>query len=472
MNSKFPDDFLWGAAVSANQCEGAFDADGKGPSTADCISAGSREKKRQYTHGITPNLTYPSHRAVEFYYRYKDDIKLLSQLGLRCFRTSINWSRIFPVGDEEKPNENGLRFYDKLFDECLKYNIRLVVTLSHYETPYGLVQKYGSWRNRNTIDCFLRYCESVFSRYRDKVLYWMTFNEINCITMFPHIAAGIRLEQNENPASVQFTAAHHMLLASALAVALGHQINPDFKIGMMMMYPHAYPETCRPEDTLAARRLLDLQYIFSDVQIKGMYSRKALRFFENNNIKLPFIKGDENILQSGTVDYLGFSYYSSVVCSVDAARQNKASGNMISGIENPYLEKTSWDWTIDPVGLRLTMNTLYDRYGIPLFLVENGLGSEDSPGGSGMVEDDYRIEYLRRHITEMKKAVCKDGVELIGYTPWSAIDLVSASTGEMRKRYGFIYVDRHDDGTGTFNRFPKKSFYWYQKVIASNGEEL
>jgi 6-phospho-beta-glucosidase len=472
MNTGFPDGFLWGAAVSANQCEGAFDADGKGLSTADCFTAGTRETIRQYTDGIIPGCVYPNHSAVDFYHRFRDDIKLLSLLGIKCFRTSINWSRIFPNGDEKKPNEAGLRFYDDLFDEFLKYNIKPIITLSHYETPYALVQKCGSWRSREMIGYFLRYCETVFSRYSGKVAYWLTFNEINCITLFPHIAVGIRITGEENPLRVQFSAAHHMLLASALAVSLGHSINSGFKIGMMMMYPHAYPETCRPEDTLEAVRLLDTHYIFSDIQIRGSYSRKALEFFRRCGVELPVTNGDEETLRAGTVDYLGFSYYSSFVCSARKTRQTKLPTNMIGSVKNPFLETTAWDWAIDPAGLRLSLNELYDRYGVPLFVVENGLGAEDTLKNDGTVEDDYRIDYLRKHIAEMKKAVCEDGVELIGYTPWSAIDLVSATTGEMRKRYGFVYVDKHDNGAGTLKRYPKKSFYWYQKVIASNGEDL
>mgnify|MGYP000713262694 CR=1 FL=1 len=465
------DDFLWGGAVAANQCEGAYCTDGKGISAADCITAGSVDKPRVYTDGIVEGEYYPSHQAIDFYHRYKEDIAMFAEMGFKCFRTSINWSRIFPQGDEDEPNEKGLKFYDDLFDECLKYGIQPVVTISHYETPYGLVSKYGSWRSRKMIDFYLKFCETIFNRYKSKVKYWMTFNEINVIILNPIMSAGIRVNDDENYNQVVYQAAHHMLVASAKAVKMGHLINPDFKIGMMMLYPTFYGETCHPLDQLKSMEAIDCHYLFSDVQVRGAYSRKALKFFSRNGISLHMDDEDSIVLKEGTVDYIGFSYYNSNVVS-HKMNKNMTGGNMLNAIRNPYLSESEWGWTIDPVGLRIALNNLYDRYQIPLFIVENGLGAVDRIEKDGSIQDNYRIDYLREHIKQMKLAVAEDGIELMGYTAWGCIDLVSAGTGQMSKRYGFIYVDRDDEGNGSLNRRKKASFDWYKKVIASNGEDL
>lgn len=472
MNAKFPEHFLWGGAVAANQFEGAWNLDGKGPSTADCMTGGSLHKKREFTHGVIEGKYYPSHTAIDFYHHYKEDIKLFAEMGFKCFRTSINWTRIFPNGDELDANEAGLQFYDDVFDECLKYGIEPVVTISHYETPYGLVEKYGSWRNRKLIDFYTRYCETIFKRYRNKVKYWMTFNEINCITMVPEIAAGIRIEPHENKNQVVFQAAHNEFVASAKAVQIGHAINPEFKIGMMMTYPYTYPETCNPLDTVEAKNILDIHYIFSDVQVRGYYTNKAKKFFENNGIQIMMEPGDEEVLKAGTVDYIGFSYYMSIVASSQTEGKKTTEGNMAGGIANPYLQTSEWGWQIDPVGLRISLNELYDRYQIPLFIVENGLGATDSVLEDGSIQDDYRIDFLRQHIQQISNAIVLDGVEVMGFTPWGCIDLISCSTGEMRKRYGFIYVDKDDQEQGTLKRLKKASFAWYQQVIKTNGEIL
>ncbi|AEE92378.1 6-phospho-beta-glucosidase A [Tepidanaerobacter acetatoxydans Re1] len=466
-----PDNFLWGGAVSANQCEGAYDVGGKGLSIADIATAGGLGVKREYTDGVIKGKYYPSHQAIDFFHRYKEDIAMFAEMGLKCFRTSINWTRIFPLGDEAMPNEAGLRFYDDLFDECLKYGIEPVVTISHYETPFALVKKYGSWRSRNMIDLFLRFCEAIFNRYKEKVKYWMTFNEINVITLNPIMAAGIKIEEGEDFDRVIYHAAHHQLVASAKAVQLGHQINPDFKIGMMMLYPTFYAETCKPEDQLIAMKSIDKHYYFSDVQVRGRYSSKAIRYLANKGITLQTNPEDDKALEEGIVDYIGFSYYNSNVATTrpDAAF---TGGNMLNAVKNPYLEESAWGWSIDPIGLRIALNNLYERYQIPLFVVENGLGAVDTVEEDGSIHDDYRIDYLRRHVKAIKAAVIEDGVECIGYTPWSCIDLVSASTGEMKKRYGFIYVDKDDDGKGSLARSRKDSFFWYKKCIETNGEEI
>ncbi|MCG1013123.1 6-phospho-beta-glucosidase [Tepidanaerobacter sp. GT38] len=468
---RLPDNFLWGGAVSANQCEGAYNVDGKGLSTADVTTAGSRYVKREFTDGIIEGKYYPSHEAIDFYHRYKEDIALFAEMGFKCFRTSINWTRIFPFGDETEPNEAGLKFYDNLFDELLKYNIQPVVTISHYETPLGLVKKYGSWRSRKMVDFFLRYCETIFSRYKDKVKYWLTFNEINVITLNPTISAGIVVKEGEDFDKVVYQAAHHMLVASAKAVKLGHEINPDFKIGMMMLYPIFYAETCKPEDQLAAMKAMDQHYYFSDVQVRGYYSSKAKSFLASKGIELETEPEDETALREGTVDFIGFSYYNSNVATTRPEAQF-TGGNMLNAVKNPYLTESAWGWSIDPIGLRISLNNLYDRYQIPLFVVENGLGAVDKVEADGRIHDDYRIAYLREHIKAIKAAVIEDGVDCIGYTPWGCIDLVSASTGEMEKRYGFIYVDKDNEGKGTLARIRKDSFYWYKRCIETNGEDI
>lgn len=467
--TKFPETFLWGGAVAANQCEGAYDIHGKGISISDCITGGSLKNPREYTDGVLPDRYYPSHTAIGFYQHYKEDIKLFAELGFKCFRTSINWTRIFPDGDEEFPNEEGLKFYDSVFDECLKYGIEPVVTISHYEIPYALIKKYGGFLSSKAVDCYVKFCDTIFHRYKEKVKYWMTFNEINVVILNPAMSVGLRT--GENPLSDMYTAAQRMLLASAKAVKLGHEINPAMKIGMMMLYPNFYAETCHPNDQLKALEAMEQHYMFSDVQIRGHFPKKTKKFFERSNIPYLMSKEDEKSLSEGKVDFIGFSYYNSNVVSASMGKETTA-GNMMNAIKNPYLKTSDWGWTIDPTGLRIALNRLYSRYEIPLFIVENGLGAVDEISSDGKIHDTYRIEFIREHIKEMKLAVLEDGVDLMGYTLWGCIDLVSASTGEMKKRYGLIYVDRDDCGGGSLERKKKDSFVWYQKVIASNGSDL
>lgn len=465
----FPKDFLWGGAVAANQCEGAWNEDGKGPSVSDVMAAGTKEKKREITDGILPGVYYPNHEGIDFYHRYKEDIALFGEMGFKAFRLSIAWSRIFPNGDEEKPNQRGLDFYHKVFQECHKYGIEPVVTLSHYEMPLGLVNQYGSWRNRKLVDFYLNYCRCVFQEYKDEVKYWMTFNEINAIEFMPWMPAGLKFVEGENRMQTIYQSAHHQLLASAEAVQAGHEINPDFKIGCMTLFGVVYPETCHPKDSLAAANMMDTMLAVPEVQIRGEYSRFIQKEWERKNIHIQMQEGDLEILKQGTVDYIGFSYYMSMVQTGNQEHADKAKGNMVAGIMNPYLEKSAWDWQIDPLGLRLTLRYLYNRYHKPLFVVENGLGAEDTVLPDGTIEDDYRIDYMAKHIQAMDDAINEDGIPLMGYTVWGPIDLVSAGTGEMKKRYGMIYVDRDNDGNGTLDRIRKKSFFWYQKVIENNG---
>lgn len=468
----FKSNFLWGGATSANQYEGGYLEGGKGLSIADVHRGARHGIARQIDDYIMDGVYYPSHEATDFYHRYKEDIALFAEMGFKCFRMSIAWTRIFPNGDAKEPNEEGLQFYDDVFDELLKYGIEPVVTLHHYEMPLKLVRKYGSWRNRKLVDFAVKYAETVFKRYKGKVKYWMTFNEINALfdVDVPWHQAGVIYNESEKVEDVKLQVAHHQLLASALSVKIGHKIDPNNQIGCMVLYPLYYPSTCHPMDSILAREKMNSVYYFTDVQVRGKYTNLCESYWESIGGKVVIEDGDLDILGNGTVDYIGFSYYFSSIVGVEKVEQIK--GNMLWGGKNPYLQVTDWGWQIDPVGLRLSMNQLYDRYQIPLFIVENGLGAKDEISEDGKIHDLYRIDYLQQHIQAMIDAVVKDKVDLMGYTPWGCIDIVSAGTGEMRKRYGFIYVDKHDDGTGTLNRMKKDSFDWYKQVIASNGEKL
>ena len=474
---KMSKDFLWGGSLAAHQCEGAYKEGGKGLSISDILQKCDSHGERDIFQGLKEGVYYPSHKAIDFYHRYKEDIQLFAEMGFKCLRVSIAWTRIFPHGDEEEPNEEGLLFYDQLFDELKKYNIEPIVTLLHNDLPLYLVEHYGGWSNRKLIDFFETYCRTVFMRYRNKVKYWITINEINNLLnddylLLMFVSAGIRLAEKPDNKDIIYQALHHQFVACAKAVKVGHDINPDFQIGCMVAHLSIYPETCYPEDTIIMENDYKMEYFCTDVQCRGYYPSYMKKYFEKNNIHIIWGKDDQQILKEGTVDYISFSYYVSNTVSHDPGeRKNKAAEKLIKGVVNPYLQISEWGWTIDPVGLRVALNRLYDRYQKPLFIVECGLGARDH-FENGTVEDDYRIHFLKEHIYQSELAVNEDGVDLIGLSTWSAIDIVSASTGEMAKRYGFIYVDVDDYGCGTYQRYKKKSFYWYQRVIATQGEEL
>ncbi|MER2000979.1 MAG: 6-phospho-beta-glucosidase [Carnobacterium inhibens] len=479
--SKFPKDFLWGGALAAHQFEGGWNQDGKGPSVADVMTAGAAGKPREITETVEEGKFYPNHEAIDFYNRYKEDVALFAEMGLNSLRTSINWTRIFPKGDEAEPNEAGLQFYDDLFDELLKNGIEPVITLTHFEMPLHLAQTYGGFRNRKVVDFFVKFAEVVFERYKNKVKYWMTFNEINNMMdytnpIFLWTNVGVQVEEGENAKEVMYTAAHHVLLASALSVKIGRQINPDFQIGAMVSHVPIYPLTAHPEDAMLAEESMHLRYFFPDVQVRGYYPNYTLKEFGRDGLNIPIQEGDAEILAQGKVDYLGFSYYmSNVVDHKDKNNDDEAAnvhGKIPYQVDNPYLKASDWGWTIDPVGLRYTLNRFWDRYQVPLFIVENGFGAIDTVEEDGSIHDKARISYLREHIKQMSIAINHDGVELMGYTPWGIIDIVSFTTGEMKKRYGMIYVDRDNEGNGTMKRSKKDSFDWYKKVIESNGEDL
>ena len=466
--SIFPKNFLWGGAVAANQCEGAYQEDGKGLSVQDVLPRGIRGSRTKLP--TEENLKL---EAIDFYHRYPQDIKMFAEMGFKVFRTSIAWSRIFPKGDEEQPNEAGLEFYDRVFEECRKYGIEPLVTLSHYETPLYLAETYNGWTDRRMIGFYERYVRTVFKRYRGKVKYWLTFNEINSLLHAPFMSGGIANMQGLTEQDL-YQAAHHELVASALATKIGHEMMPDAMIGCMILSMPTYPLTPSPDDVIAAMDAEHRNYFYGDVHVRGKYPGYMKRYFREHGIQIQFAPEDEEILKN-TVDFVSFSYYMSVCATSDPEKQKKGLGNLLGGVPNPTLKASDWGWQIDPKGLRYVLNMFYDRYQKPLFIVENGLGTVDvlneDENGNKTVEDDYRIQYLKDHLIQVGEAV-QDGVEIMGYTSWGCIDVVSASTAELKKRYGYIYVDRNDDGTGTMERYKKKSFYWYQKVIESNGEVL
>ncbi|EOY5383473.1 glycoside hydrolase family 1 protein [Cronobacter dublinensis] len=459
----FPDGFLWGGAIAANQVEGAYLTDGKGLSTSDVQPQGILGPVVERVPGDSGIKDV----AIDFYHRYPEDIALFAEMGFSCLRVSIAWTRIFPNGDEREPNEAGLAFYDKLFDELAAHNITPLVTLSHYEMPWGLVTQYGGWGNRETIAFFERYARTVFTRYQHKVKRWLTFNEINMSLHAP--MTGVGLPEDSSQAQI-YQAIHHQLVASALAVKACHEIIPDAKIGNMLLGGLMYPLSCKPDDVFAALQENRTWQFFGDVQCRGAYPGYMLRWFRDNHITLNITEEDRAALRS-TVDFISFSYYMTGCVTTDEALNQQARGNILNMVPNPHLQSSEWGWQIDPVGLRTLLNVLWDRYQKPLFIVENGLGAKDRVEADGSINDDYRIDYLNDHLVQVREAI-DDGVEVMGYTSWGPIDLVSASKAELSKRYGFIYVDRHDDGSGTLARRRKKSFAWYKAVIASNGASL
>jgi len=479
----FPKGFLWGGAVAANQLEGAYMEDGKKPSVADVMPNGvfgGPQYDAEY---------YPTHDGIDFYHRYKGDIQLFAEMGFKVFRTSIAWSRVFPTGEEDQPNEKALKYYDDMFRELRKANIEVMITISHYEMPLAGVEKYGGWDNRKWIELYLKFCEVIFKRYKGIVKYWLTFNEIgnNLNKPMQWVTAGIRTDLDHLEQRC-FQGSHHQFVASALATKMLKEIDPNAKIGSVIEYKTIYPITCDPQDSLVVQRLKQLSFLFPDVQVRGEYPRFIWEYFAEKGITLEYEEEDFDILRKNTVDFLSFTYYRSRIASKDYVEsvQKDTKGTDVErkdnklfrgdkkildlGKTNPYLEVTPSGWSIDPDGLYLALEDLYQRYNKPLFVVENGLGMVDQLV-DGTVQDDYRIDYLAKHILAMKKAVC-NGVELLGYTTWAPIDLISEGTGQVSKRYGFIYVDRNDIGEGTLERYKKKSFYWYKKVIASNGEDL
>ncbi|MRI82319.1 family 1 glycosylhydrolase [Aerococcaceae bacterium DSM 109653] len=466
---KFPDNFLWGGATAANQLEGAYNEGGRGLSVQDVMPNGLMSAP-------TPEPTEDNLKleGIDFYHRYPEDIALMAEMGFKVFRISIAWSRIFPNGDDAQPNEEGLQFYDDLFDELHKHGMEPLVTLSHYEPPLNLARKYRGWIDRDVIAFFEKYARTVFERYQNKVKYWLTFNEVNSIISAPANGA-IFEDEIEVSLADKWQAAHHQLVASALATKIAKEINPDMQVGCMVISMPTYSMTPDPKDQLAVRDFMNENYAFTDIHARGVYPGYLKRHLREAGIEIKFGEQDARILKENTVDFISFSYYVSLVQAHNPKNYQTAAGNIFRGIPNPYLEASEWGWQIDPIGLRLVLNDFWDRYQLPLFIVENGLGAKDEliadGAGSFTVADDYRIDYLKAHLQQVGEAI-EDGVELLGYTSWGPIDLVSMSTAQMSKRYGFIYVDRDDNGQGSLNRYKKHSFHWYKEVIETNGASL
>ena len=464
----FPAGFLFGGATAANQFEGAWNEDGKGPSLQDVLPAG----------GLHPRTAEPTEdnlklEGIDFYHRYREDIALLAEMGFKVFRFSIAWSRIFPRGDEETPNEAGLAFYDRVLDELEKHGMEPLITLSHYETPLHLVEQYNGWTSRELIGFYERYARTVFARYGKRVKYWLTFNEINSMLHLPFMSGGINTPADQLSDADLYQAMHHELVASARATAAARELAPGAQIGCMILAMPTYPLTPDPADVLAAMQAEQANFAFGDVHVRGAYPGYFMRALREKGVELNITEQDREDLKN-TVDFVSFSYYMSTCATGDPARGERGEGNILGGVTNPTLPASEWGWQIDPTGLRVVLNQYWDRWQKPLFIVENGLGARDElveVNGELTVEDDYRIDYLRQHLHAVREAI-EDGVNVLGYTTWGCIDMISASTAQMSKRYGFIYVDRNDDGTGTLARYRKKSFHWYREVIASNGAKL
>lgn len=484
---EFPKKFLWGGGIADFQAEGGYYESKRGLTTHDFLTAGSVDKQRGITYVLPdgtkgigkargelpegakgyldPECYYSSLNAVDFYHRYKDDIRLLAEMNCSTFRFSICWTRIFPTGDEEKPNEEGLKFYENIIDECLKYNMEPLVTICHDEMPAYLADTYSGWLSRHTIDCYLKLCRVLFERFKGKVKYWLTFNEINSLNGYVDLGC-TRADDYS-----RFVGAHHMFIASALAVKIGHEMLDDAMFGAMYASSPCYPLTCKPEDVFMQMQVRRRTWYFADVMMRGYYPGYTKTILEEKGVVLPIKPGDEEILRNGTLDFYSFSCYRSTTVNVNTKFPMKQC-DIMSMDTNPYLPNTAWNWPIDPMSIRYVLNEVYDRYQKPIFIVENGLGEIDEADENGYVEDDYRINYLKDHFKEIRKAICLDHVDILGYTMWGCIDLVSLGTGEMKKRYGWIYVDMDDYGNGTKNRIPKKSYYWMKEFLGNNGENL
>lgn len=484
---KFPDNFLWGGAIAANQCEGAWNEDGKGMSVADVAMFKPNVDKKDYVSQWHIDMDdirkaretddvvyYPKRHGVDFYHHYEEDIALFAEMGFKTLRLSIAWTRLFPNGDEEKPNEKGLLFYENVFKCLRKHNIEPLVTLSHYEMPLYLVENYEGWASREVVDMFVKFATTCFERYKDLVKYWLTFNEIDSVFRHPFTTVGIvednYASKNEAEEAI-YKALHHQLVASALVTKYAREIIPGAQIGCMVTKTLTYPETCNPEDIYLAMMDNRTNNLYTDVQVRGKYPLWIKKLWEDKGFEIPILEGDEEILAAHTVDFISFSYYMSMVQSIHAEKREKVGGNLTTGVKNPYLSTSEWGWQIDPKGLEISLIDLYDRYQKPLWIVENGLGYNDVVNEDGTIEDDYRINYFVDHFKAIGHAI-ENGVEVMGYTSWGCIDIVSASTSQMSKRYGFIYVDVDDYNKGTYKRLKKKSFDWYKKVIETNGEIL
>lgn len=484
MKTVFPENFLWGGALSACQAEGAYNVDGKTLTIPEVMKFNDKNDRKvtkqlkitkemiEEAKNDPDTVKYPKRRGIDFYHTYKEDMALFKEMGFKVFRYSISWARLFPNGDDKEPNELGLKFYDSVIDECLKNGMEPLITISHFDFPIVLVEKFGGWYNRELIDLYLRYCEVIFNRYKGKVKYWVTFNEINMSIKAGPKTMGVIDEGQENYEEMLFQALHHQFVAAAKATKLAHEIDKENKIGSMVAYFTTYPYTCKPADALAMQKDDQMKNLFYlDILNGGKYPYYSKTYFKEHNINLDIKEGDLEVIKEHTADFVGMSYYNSMISSNDGDQLELTAGNVHSVYKNPHLDANEWGWQIDPIGLRYTLNHVYDRFGLPVFILENSSGFFDELTEDNKVHDPYRVDFLRKHIEQLKFAI-EDGVEVIGYTMWGPIDMISSGTSEMSKRYGFIYVDQDDYGNGTMKRYKKDSFYWYKNVIATNGEEL
>ena len=474
---KLRKDFLWGGSIAAHQCEGAWNVDGKGIGIMDLVTSGSYEVPREICKDIEDGKRYPSHEGIDFYHRFKDDIALFGEMGFKALRISIDWSRIYPNGDDEEPNKKGIEYYQSVVDELLKNGIEPIVTLYHFEMPVNLVRKYGSWTNRKVIDFYLKYCKTMFEALKGKVKYWVTFNEMNHIDpqteasdIFTYIIAGLKFSEMVEKKQTLATIGYNMTLAGVKAVELAHEIDPNNKVGCVFGLKPVYPINCNPVNVMNAFKEMDRDFYQIDAMCNGCFPKYKLKEYKDSDIQLEISNEDKESFYNGKLDFIGLNYYSTSVAHYEG--DDNGEETLFGGVQNPYLEKSKWGWSIDPIGLRYLLNYVYRRYELPIIVSENGLGAMDKVEADGSINDDYRIDYLNQHLIQLKKAAEEDGVECFGYLMWGPIDLVSATTGEMKKRYGFIYVDKQDDGTGDYSRKKKKSFDWYKEVIESNGESL
>lgn len=483
----FKEGFLWGGALAANQCEGAWNVDGKGVSVADVAKFKPKIDVKDYVKQwhVSPNdiieacktddiVFYPKRRGNDFYHRYEEDISLFKEMGFKALRLSIAWTRIFPNGNEEEPNLKGIEFYKKVFVLLKAAGIEPIVTLSHYEMPLFLVNEYDGWVSREVIDFFVKFSTTCFEHFGPFVKYWLTFNEIDSSFRHPFSTAGVLEEKYINKKEAEkaiYQALHHQFVASSLVTKLAHEMIPGSQIGCMITKTLAYPESCNPEDVVLAQKHNRENHFYTDIQVLGEYPKFMLNYFEKNKITIKKEQNDDFILKSYTVDFISLSYYMSMVQSTNASKREKVGGNLVTGVRNHHLKLSEWGWEIDPIGLRVGLIDLYDKYHKPLFIVESGLGANDNINENGEIIDDYRIKYFEEHLKQVKIAI-EEGVDVMGYTSWGCVDIISAATSQMSKRYGFIYVDSDDLGNGTFNRIRKKSFYWYKNIIETNGKNL
>ena len=474
---KLRKDFLWGGSIAAHQCEGAWNVDGKGIGIMDLVTSGSYEVPREICKDIEDGKRYPSHEGIDFYHRFKDDIALFGEMGFKALRISIDWSRIYPNGDDEEPNKKGIEYYQSVVDELLKNGIEPIVTLYHFEMPVNLVRKYGSWTNRKVIDFYLKYCKTMFEALKGKVKYWVTFNEMNHIDpqteasdIFTYIIAGLKFSEMVEKKQTLATIGYNMTLAGVKAVELAHEIDPNNKVGCVFGLTPVYPINCNPVNVMNAFKEMDRDFYQIDAMCNGCFPKYKLKEYKDSDIQLEISNEDKESFYNGKLDFIGLNYYSTSVAHYEG--DDNGEETLFGGVQNPYLEKSKWGWSIDPIGLRYLLNYVYRKYELPIIVSENGLGAMDKVEEDGSINDDYRIDYLNQHLIQLKKAAEEDGVDCFGYLMWGPIDLISATTGEMKKRYGFIYVDKQDDGTGDYSRKKKKSFDWYKEVIESNGESL